>query len=274
MPWMILSHPAPALVLKVCRPTAFSGLALVLGTIAPDLAFILRLDTESVVAHTFVGQLSATVPLVLVLHALATFLVLPWLVPRLPAGPPLYLEELAGVRTARTVRDWARVAVSAWIGGTSHVLLDGVTHGDHAGWAVVFLPALRAPWPLPGGAMVPLHDVLHAALSVVLGAAALVSWRRLARTRQLWAWRGEAPRPLPPVSSGEPRRLVALLATFALAGAVTGPVFSGASDAPVAELAAYGALAFVAYGVVLLAAGHGLRRWQARREESGRDHVT
>jgi Domain of unknown function (DUF4184) len=222
---------------------------------------MLRLDTDSVVAHTFLGQLYITIPFVLVLHALATSLVLPWLLPRLPCGPPFFLEELAAVRKARGAREWARVAVSGWIGGTTHVLLDGITHGNHSGWAVAFLPVLRTPAPLPGGGTAPLHDVLHAALSLVLGVAAIASWQRLARRRQLWAWRGETPRALPPVSAGEPRRLGARLVTLALAGALTAPAVRGASAERFPEVAVYGALAFVAYGMLFLAAGHALRRW-------------
>jgi len=41
---MIPSHQAPVIPLKRWRPHWFSGLALVLGTLAPDLVFILRLD--------------------------------------------------------------------------------------------------------------------------------------------------------------------------------------------------------------------------------------
>src|SRR5215813_9115 len=80
MPWIAPSHQAPALALKMWRPRSFSGLALCLGSAAPDLEFILRLRHEWVVSHTLAGQLFFTVPLVMLLHRLATDLVLPWLV--------------------------------------------------------------------------------------------------------------------------------------------------------------------------------------------------
>src|SRR5262249_10900909 len=161
----------------------------------------------------------------------------PGRLPRLPAGPPLYLDELAAVSVARTARDWVRVAVSGWIGGATHVLLDGITHGNHSGWALAFLPVLRAPASLPGLGTVPLHDAVHAGLSLTLGAAAIATWRRLGQRRQLWAWRGEVPRVLPRVSSGEKRRLGTRVVTLALAGALTVPAFRDASAARFPELA-------------------------------------
>jgi hypothetical protein len=273
MPWMIPAHPAPVLALKELRPAAFSGLALVLGAVAPDLAFMLRLDTDSVAAHTFAGQLYVTVPFVLVLHALATSLVLPWLLPRLPSGAPFYPEELAAVRKARGPRDWARIAFSGWVGGTTHVLLDGITHGNRSGWALAFLPVLRSPATHPGGGTVPLHDALHAWLSLVLGVAAIATWRRLARERRLWTWRGEEPREVARASAAEHRRLWMWVVTLALVGALTVPELRQAQGVRFPELAAYGAVAFVIYGILLLAAGHRLRRWhwtqlRARRAPS------
>ncbi len=85
MPCIAPSHQAPALLLKRWRPAWFSGLGLVIGTMAPDLEFILRLQDNWVVSHTLAAQLYFTVPLTLVLYWLSVELVLPWLVPFLPS---------------------------------------------------------------------------------------------------------------------------------------------------------------------------------------------
>ncbi len=53
---------------------------------------------------------------------------------------------------------WATVAVSGWIGGLTHIFIDGFTHGNHSGWAVALLPFLRRP---VAGVGLPLHDVLQ-----------------------------------------------------------------------------------------------------------------
>ena len=161
MPWMIPAHQAPVLPLKRWRPQWFSGLALVLGTVAPDLAFVFTLDRDgSPLSHSVAGLFLVTVPLVLFLHALATGLVLPWVLRHLPGGAPLHLHALARCRPATSAAGLARVASSALIGGATHVFLDGFTHGNHSGWALPLLPALATPVPHPGGPA-PLHDALQ-----------------------------------------------------------------------------------------------------------------
>src|SRR5262249_34193124 len=147
MPCVVPAHQALVLPLKIWRPQAFSGLGLVLGSIVPDAIFILALDIEgSNASHSVLGQLYITVPLVLLLHWIATTVVLPWLVPHCEPGPPLFLNALAGVRPARNTRDWLRVAWSGGIGGLTHITLDGFTHSRaDDGWAVDFLPWLQDP---------------------------------------------------------------------------------------------------------------------------------
>ena len=119
MPWIVPSHQAPVLRLARTWPRHFSGLGLVLGTVAPDLFFILPLDARgSPASHSWSGQLYLTLPLVLGLHRLLTALVLPWLLPHLPGGPPLHLHELARSRPAAGFAANARVALSGLLGGS------------------------------------------------------------------------------------------------------------------------------------------------------------
>src|SRR5262245_51789600 len=148
MPWLVPAHQAPVLPLKRRWPGCFSGLGLVLGTLAPDLTFILRLDPHGTPAsHSLLGQLYLTVPIVLVLHPLLTMLVLPWLLPHLPGGPPLHLHALARSRPARDGISLVRLALSCLVGGLTHVFIDGFTHGGESGWAVAYLPWLAMPVP-------------------------------------------------------------------------------------------------------------------------------
>ena len=69
-------------------------------------------------------------------------LVLPWLLPHLPGGPPLHLHALARSRPARDIPGAARLALSGLVGAATHVFLDGFTRGNRdGGWALAFLPA-------------------------------------------------------------------------------------------------------------------------------------
>ena len=250
MPWIAPSHQAPALSLKLWKPLWFSGLGLCIGSMAPDLEFILRLDDEWIVSHTLAAQVYFTAPLVLVLYALAVGLVLPWLLPLLPKGAPLYAEELAALRLPRSLREWVVVATSGSLGGLTHVLLDSVSHGNHSGWLVPFFPILRLLVPMPMGS-VPLYDALHVTLTVVLGLLALGTWQRIARERLLWRWRGESPRAVAAAPVGERSRAIAWLTAWMAAGASTACAFRPVHGAGHAlELGVYGALAFLAFGLV------------------------
>jgi hypothetical protein len=261
MPWMIPSHQAPVLPLKRWRPHWFSGLALVLGTVAPDLAFVLRLDANgSPLSHSAVGLFVVDVPLAIVLHVLATRLVLPWLLPHLPGGPPLHLHALARCGTARDAFGVWRVALSALVGAATHVFIDGFTHGDHAGWALAFLPALGAPvLHLAGTA--PFHDALQFWLTIGLGAVALRDWGRMASALPVPGPGAAATWEVVEAPPATRRRVVAILGGAALAGAALAPVLRGAIGSPDAlELAAYGAITFAALAALLGAVSDRARR--------------
>lgn len=240
---MIPSHQAPVLPLKRWRPHWFSGLALVLGTVAPDLAFVLRLDENgSPLSHSLVGLLVVDVPLGMVLHALATTLVLPWLLPHLPGGAPLHLHALARCRPVRDAAGLARVASSVLVGAATHVFLDGFTHGNHSGWALAFLPVLGLPvLHLAGPA--PLHDALQFWLTIGLGALALRDWGRMASALPAPGPGAAAAWEVVQAPRHARRQVVALLVGAALAGAVLVPLLKGAIGSPDAlKLAAYGAI--------------------------------
>jgi len=260
MPLLAPSHQALVLPLKHWRPGWFSGLGLVLGTLAPDLVFILRLDESgSPIGHSLLGQVILTVPLVLVLHALATTLVLPWLLPRLPGGAPLHLHALARSRPATDTRAFARVAFSGLVGGLTHIALDGFTHGQQdGGWALALLPALATPVPHLGGT-VPLHDALQFWLSLGLGALALCTWHRMARS--LPGPGAAAVGDVRPAPAAACRRAVRATLGAALLGAVAAPVLKDAVGSPDAlKLASYGALTFAMTATVLGAAADRARR--------------
>jgi hypothetical protein len=148
------------------------------------------------------------------------------------------------------------VAVSGLVGGLSHVFLDGFTHGNHAGWALAFVPALATPVPHLGG-VAPLHDALQLWLTIVLGGLALHEWDRMARALP------SAP-PAPDGAGvrarGTSGRVRLGLTVAAILGAVLAPVLKHApSPEVVLELAAYGALTFATGAAVLAALAHRVR---------------
>jgi hypothetical protein len=253
MPWVVPSHQAPAVLLKRWRPHWFSGFGLVLGTIAPDLEFIFRLDGAWFVSHTVLGQLYFTVPVVLLFYVLSVDLVIPWLLPYLPAGAPFHWHELALLRRPRGLRGWMRVAFSGFVGGLTHIFLDGFTHGDRSGWAVARIPLLRARVP---GLGAPVYDVLQLALTVLLAVVAFWGWGRLVQEKGFAA-------PEDPLVARASRRsrveLARWLGGCVLAGVVTALGFRPQPSVGLAfERGVYGALTFFVFGLVLAALGERL----------------
>ena len=180
-------------------------------------------------------------------------LLIPWLVPYLPGGPPFHWHDLAALQRPRG-RAWWGVAISAAIGGLSHLLLDGFTHGDRSGWLVPLVPLLRWPLPLPWGAL-PLYDALHPVSTVLFGVGAFAIWRRLAAGRLLWVWRGSAPRRVAEAPPAARRTLVRWLLFCTACGALAASLVSPAGSplADVVELTAYGALDALWLGLLLAA---------------------
>lgn len=140
-------------------------------------------------SHTLSAQIWFTVPLTMALVWLLTTRLLPALVPYLRDHPEWRLHDLLALRAPATWWDWVSVAWSAWIGGVSHVVLDGITHGNHSGWLVPWLPVLRTPVPHLGGEA-PLHDALQCWLTIAFALLSVRWWRHIARERLLWTWRG------------------------------------------------------------------------------------
>jgi hypothetical protein len=247
LPWVIPSHQAPALLLKLWRPRLFSGFALVLGTIAPDLEFIVRLDGAWFVSHTVLGQLYFTVPVVLLLYAVSVDLVIPWLLPYLPEGPPLHWHELAALRRPRGW-EWWSVGASGMVGGLTHIFLDGFTHGDRSGWAVARWGILRSRVPVLD---VPVFEALQGILTVALALISLWAWRHMVSEGLLRAWSGETRFRVPRASRRSQGELLRWLTGCVAAGVVLALGFRPLPSLGLAvERGAYGILTFLAFGIL------------------------
>lgn len=202
MPLPILAHQAPILPLKLWRPSAFNGTALVLGSIAPDLEY-LRLSASSLgakgFAHSFVGQFVFCLPVTLSVVLLVGRLDLAdVLIARLGAR----FAWLAGAATdVAREGGFKRACMSALVGSFSHLALDALTHRVLPRW-------------LPGGTFRFAHLVFTTPTIVQLvvsGVCALVSLWLLHRISQ----RAVATLPTP-------RPGISLIRLLALIGACVG----------------------------------------------------
>ncbi|SHI62526.1 protein of unknown function [Hymenobacter daecheongensis DSM 21074] len=135
----------PALILPLLRPCRrwLSATGLVLGAMAPDFEYFLRLRPDGIYGHTLAGIFWLDLPLILVFAALFHGLVKQPLVASLPDFLRRRMLPLVGPRWP-----WRRVLASpvllgGLVGTVSHLVWDAFTHVD--GLAVLHWPALQQP---------------------------------------------------------------------------------------------------------------------------------
>jgi membrane-bound metal-dependent hydrolase YbcI (DUF457 family) len=120
VPFPLLAHQAPLLPLKAWRARWFSGTALVVGSIAPDLEYVVSPLSRGArgFAHSFTGQFVVCLPITL----LAVFCLG-------PLGIGRALAARLAFRLSTSERfSLPTVVTSALVGSFSHVWLDRFTH--------------------------------------------------------------------------------------------------------------------------------------------------
>jgi hypothetical protein len=106
------------------------GVALVVGSMAPDMAYALNGSRFSVWAHGFPGVVLFCVPVTLMVSWLIVGVISPVFWDHLPEAGPFRLNDYRGLAVHRFSWGWS--PASALIGALSHVMLDHFTH--HWGW--------------------------------------------------------------------------------------------------------------------------------------------
>jgi hypothetical protein len=137
------AHAAAAWPLKRAFPRLPLA-ALVIGTLSPDLEYLLRLRPVGKFGHSAEGLVLFCLPLTLLLWWLWRGVIAPSLLPLLPPGPRQAAERPLHDHPPGLL-SWA--ACAALFGALSHVIWDGLTHPD--GWAVVLIPWLGRPPTTP-----------------------------------------------------------------------------------------------------------------------------
>jgi len=169
------AHPAAAVPLArvLKRRGAFS--ALVIGSVAPDLAFVLPIGLKRFESHDLAGLLWFCLPVGLLgylwFHTLARTPLL-WLMPesirsRVEPGPSrrFGLPDIS----------WLWVAVSLLLGSLSHIAWDSLTH--RGGFLVESFEVMRRPLAQPWGWNFAPYKILQY-VSGVAGLLLLALWYR------------------------------------------------------------------------------------------------
>lgn len=117
------THPAAVVWLKLWRPRWFDGVALVIGAMAPDLAY--ALDGSGLPVWPFSHQLPGLVGWSLPIVLAGTWTVrraAPVVAAHLPSAGPLALRDYGSIRAAR--HRWWVTAYCGLLGAASHLMVD------------------------------------------------------------------------------------------------------------------------------------------------------
>jgi hypothetical protein len=200
-----LAHVAAALPLRRLR---LVWSAIIVGTVAPDLEYFVRLSPNDGYGHTLTGSLLLSLPLaIFTLWMFHSFVKSPF-VELIPEGLqhrlPKHRSEFSFGGPAR----FTLIVTSILIGMATHLLWDSFTHQNT--WLYRRWPLLREPVGVPILRTVPLYKFLqHASTAVGLGA--LLIWLRF--------WYRDASVSVVPGATRIPtaRKLLIFVAVFAIA---------------------------------------------------------
>jgi hypothetical protein len=224
------SHAAAVLPFKFARRRWFDGVALVIGSAAPDFPYSIAPYVQYN-AHTWLGLLVFCVP--------ATVL-LTWLTrraaPAVVAHLPRWTSDYAALRQHR-FPVYVR-CLSAWIGACSHRLWDLVTHAGVPArgtqdWTWLNAEAFAGqPW----------WRVLHYGSTVAGALLVLAAARHIHRTRWLLTDGPAVPAP------ADPRRFWTVVAVICVPGVAVQPFLAWFTEpqALIVRLLELGCLALLA----------------------------
>jgi hypothetical protein len=186
MPFTFFAHQLPVLPLKWARPRWFDGTALCVGSMAPDFAYALEGTPLAFKSHHIASQLCFSVPV--------SWLIARYFRTRLAAPLGTQLPGALGAELAAVARSrhaWWTTCLSGFLGGLSHLFMDGFTHRH--GWMVQHSAHLQANLGSFQGSPLPVWQALQYlghSVGTLLGfllLAALVQQRSFSR------WNGLPP---------------------------------------------------------------------------------
>lgn len=161
------SHPAIILPLKFLPRRWFSLTGLVIGSMAPDFEYFLRMKTQSDYSHTIAGIFWFDLPLGILLAFTFHNIVRNSLFKNLPS---IFKSRLLNFNEFNWNQyfklNWSVVIISILVGTASHIFWDGFTH--QTGYFVNEIPSLRKVLEV-SNLQIPVFKILQH-LSTIVGA--------------------------------------------------------------------------------------------------------
>jgi hypothetical protein len=125
------AHVSMVLPLLRIKPQHVSATALVIGSMAPDFEYFLKMSVSGVYGHTLLGIFYFDVPIAIVLALLFHGLIKKNLISNLPAFFQYRFHDLVSLDFRAHLKShyWV-VIISAGIGSFTHIIWDAFTHND------------------------------------------------------------------------------------------------------------------------------------------------
>ncbi|RYG51908.1 MAG: DUF4184 family protein [Chitinophagaceae bacterium] len=165
MPFTI-SHPAIVLPLQLA-PRYFSLTGLVIGSMAPDFEYFLRMVPKAVYGHTVSGIFYFDLPLAFLLAFVFHNVVRKSLIDNLPAFFKSRFIQFRNFNWNNSLKsNWPVIIISLVIGCASHLFWDSFTHAS--GFFVNEFPALLSKVNVAGRHL-PYYNILQHTSSLIGG---------------------------------------------------------------------------------------------------------
>jgi hypothetical protein len=137
VPVTFLAHQAPVLPIVRRWPRSVDGIALVVGTAAPDLAYVANGSRYAVWAHGWPGVVTFCVPVTVGVAWIIARVLAPVVPCHLPDLGTFHVRDYRGLAVHRF--GLLRTPLCALAGALTHVALDSFTHewgwlAQHVGW--------------------------------------------------------------------------------------------------------------------------------------------
>lgn len=165
---MAFTFAHPAVVLPLIKILGRRGVlsALVIGSMSPDLAYLVPVHVARNESHSILGLFLFCVPL-----GLVTYIVFHKLLkgPFLSLMPEFLLGRLGGIVSDFKMlpsTDWLAILGCLFLGAVTHLIWDSFTHGDALG--VMMIPMLKAAAFHVGARPYPMYKLLQH-ISAILG---------------------------------------------------------------------------------------------------------
>ncbi|MGZ3874770.1 MAG: DUF4184 family protein [Mucilaginibacter sp.] len=125
---LTFAHPAVVLPFGKLSKRWLSLTGLVIGSMAPDLEYFLRMRLVSIYSHTWAGLVWFDLPLAYLLVIIYELFMKDTLITHLPAGLNRRFFAFRGYRAYYSLQYFFAIFISVLIGAASHIACDGFTH--------------------------------------------------------------------------------------------------------------------------------------------------